>query len=129
MTMEDVWGNNPSNSWDREVLAKEMFPAEYAAITDDKPMDPAKVALVEAELIRRTSDVTEDKRRAMHGMISEVEKLARYMRLISDGNLSLAVVHNYAASKSEREGMGWHNAHLAADKIADGTLRGAVSDE
>jgi hypothetical protein len=38
---------------DIESIAREMFPAEYAAITDDRPMDPALVALVKAEQARR----------------------------------------------------------------------------
>lgn len=36
-----------------EALAREMFPVEYAAITDDKPMNPAKVRMVKLEMARR----------------------------------------------------------------------------
>lgn len=43
---------------DMETLAREMYPAEYAAITDDNPMDPGKVAAVKAELARRMSGDT-----------------------------------------------------------------------
>jgi hypothetical protein len=38
---------------DMETLAREMYPAQYAAITDDHPMDPALVRQVQAELDRR----------------------------------------------------------------------------
>ena len=38
---------------DLETLAAEMFPAEYAAIDDDHPMDPVALALVHQELARR----------------------------------------------------------------------------
>jgi len=111
------------NADDREALAREMYPAEYAAITDDAPMDPVKVALVEAELIRRKGDVTAEKRLAMHGLITDVETLARYLRLVSDGHLSLAVVDNHGKTLRERQGMNWHDAHLAADRIANGEVR------
>jgi hypothetical protein len=40
--------------YDREAIAKEMFPAEYAAIDDDHPMDPYKVAMVDAEIANRS---------------------------------------------------------------------------
>ena len=36
-----------------ETVAREMFPAEYAAIDDDHSMDPAKVQAVKNEVARR----------------------------------------------------------------------------
>jgi hypothetical protein len=38
---------------DLESIAKEMFPKEYADITDDRPMDPEKVQKAKAELHHR----------------------------------------------------------------------------
>jgi hypothetical protein len=38
---------------DREAVAREMFPAEYAAIDDDHPMAPEKIAAVDTEILRR----------------------------------------------------------------------------
>jgi hypothetical protein len=37
----------------RESIAREMFPAEYAAIDDDHPMPPDKIKAVNAEFARK----------------------------------------------------------------------------
>jgi hypothetical protein len=44
---------------DMETLAREMFPEQYAAITDDNPMDPALVQRVKDELARRQRETAQ----------------------------------------------------------------------
>jgi hypothetical protein len=52
------------------------------------------------------------------------EEKAREVRLLSAGRLSLAVVDNNGVTLREREGMGWHAAHLAADRaLAESGVR------
>jgi hypothetical protein len=54
LILTDEMGRPPSTELPvMETLAKEMFPAEYAAIDDDHPMDEDKVRMVQNELIRR----------------------------------------------------------------------------
>ena len=58
-----------------------------------------------------------DEEKVLHELIIEAEKLARLIRVGSSGNLSLAVVNNHGRTLKEREGMNWHEAHSAADRI------------
>jgi hypothetical protein len=60
--------------------------------------------------------VTEEQK-ALHEYIVQAEELARLIRVTSKGNMSLAVVNNHGRTVREREGMGWHGAHEAADRI------------
>jgi hypothetical protein len=66
----------------------------------------------------------DERRQPLHDLINEVEEKAREVRLLSAGRLSLAVVDNNGVTLREREGMGWHAAHLAADRaLAESGVR------
>ena len=68
---------------------------------------------------------------ALHDLINQAEGLAREMRVLSSGYLSLAVVNNYGRTLPEREGMGWHDAHEAATRVftAPDSITDAVLDD
>jgi hypothetical protein len=55
---------------------------------------------------------------AAHALINITEDLARYLRLVTDGALTLAVVQNRGRTLKERQGMGWTDAHEFADRVA-----------
>jgi hypothetical protein len=59
---------------DMETLAREMFPDAYAAITDDRPMDPALVNQVADELARRQLAA----RRAGPAVFTDMADLSRW---------------------------------------------------
>jgi hypothetical protein len=49
---------------------------------------------------------------AAHDLIGEAERLARLLRVVTGGRLSLAVV-DLAVVAEDRAGMGWDDAHRA----------------
>lgn len=54
---------------------------------------------------------------ALHQAISNAEQAARELRLLSMGQLTLAVVRNLETIPDRRQGLPWHEAHEAADTI------------
>jgi len=71
---------------------------------------------------------------ALHELIRQAEDMARELRVLSSGYLSLAVVRNHGKSLAEREGLGWHDAHEAAvrvftapDSVTDAVLAAAAA--
>lgn len=55
-----------------------------------------------------------DQQWAAHHYITQAEDLARLLRLVTGGRLTLAVVDNHGRELRQRTGMTWHDAHLAA---------------
>jgi hypothetical protein len=65
---------------------------------------------------------------ATHALINITEDLARYLRVISKGALTLAVVSSRATTLRDRAGMGWFDAHEFADVAVGRARRGDVQD-
>jgi hypothetical protein len=63
---------------------------------------------------------------ATHALINIAEDLARHLRVVSKGTLTLAVVANKATTQRDRAGMNWGDAHEYADQAALGTSRRAA---
>jgi hypothetical protein len=71
--------------------------------------------------------------RSLHALIRQAEDMAGAIRVLSGGYLSLAVVRNHGVTPTEREGLGWQEAHetaarvfTAPDSITDAVLDDAV---
>lgn len=64
-----------------------------------------------------------EQEKVLHAYIRQAEELARDIRIVSNGELSLAVVRNHGTTPKEREGLGWHAAHEAAVRIHRGEAR------
>lgn len=71
------------------------------------------VVLARRPELAATDDAAAEQSRAAHDLINEAEQLARYLRVITGGHLTLTVVDNYGKTLRERQGMGWHQAHEA----------------
>jgi len=63
---------------------------------------------------------------ATHALINIAEDLARYLRLASNGLLTLTVVPAQATTLRDRAGMNWGDAHEYADGAALATTRRAA---
>lgn len=57
-----------------------------------------------------------DPHEVARALIRQAEDIARSLRYITKGALSLAVVDNHGVTLREREGLGWHDAHEAAQR-------------
>lgn len=69
-------------------------------------------------------DIAAEGPAAAHALINITEELARYLRLVSGGSLTLAVVNNRGRNLRDRQGMDWGEAHEFADRTAGtSTLR------
>jgi hypothetical protein len=67
-----------------------------------------------------------DQAAAAHALINITEDLGRYLRIVSGGMLTLAVVHNTGATGFRAERMGWGDAHDAADRVSGTASRADV---
>lgn len=48
-------------------------------------------------------EITDEERAALHGYVNQAEELARYIRLVSGGALTLAVCENVYVSQAKRD--------------------------
>lgn len=63
---------------------------------------------------------------AASALVKITEDLARYLRVVTGGELSLAVVRNRATTARDRQGVPWDDAFLLAAQAAGETDDAAV---
>ena len=103
--------------WDAASLVSEVAALAGAGLIEPVP-DSAAYRLTDAG---RAELREQDTEKILHDMINEVEDLARRVRVLSHGHLSLAFVDNHGKTLRERAGMSWTDAHNAAVKIFQDT--------